>query len=396
MPKADQPLQERVRDALFKHLAPPFAALGAWAIAGPVGPFAAAGATGLTAFMAERFTMHEERRRAERSFQTIADKAIGALSEFIEAEWPRASGDAELNADAAAKALAVAVERGMSNGVFYEANLDNPTIVDRLRREDALAGLNAGEKRLFDLALPKTIDAALALFARREDFQRLTAREILLRLSELERQVPQLVRDNVNAALVARGANQHQEFEARYRQALGRTLDRMELYGLQERGLQYPLEPAFVTLQLAGGRQAELGRAANDLLDDLSPNRGRLLVVGEAGAGKSTLLQWAGVMAAYQRVPTARIIEPLGTWAELSESNAIAESNEPLEKLLEGFRREFGISSRDLRRLRNISGIDSEDWENLYEQTTKKLSEGDAKLLIGRKGSGKTSSRLST
>ena len=297
MPDADRPIHERVRDAFFKHLAPPFAGLVASAIGGPV---VGAGVSGVTAFLTERFTKYDERRRAERRIEEVADKAIDTLSEFIEAEWPSSSMSGALNPDAAASALARAVENGTSSGMFFEADLNTTTIADRVRG-DAVRGLNDFETRLFDLALPKVIDAALAIVSQRRDFHRLAAREILIRLSDLDRQVPQLIRDNVNAALAARGADQHKEFEVRYRQALGRILNRMELLGLQQQGVEYPLEPAFVTLQLAGGRRVEPAKSANAMLDSLSSNRGRLLIVGEAGAGKSTLLQWAGVTAAYQR-----------------------------------------------------------------------------------------------
>lgn len=149
--------------------------------------------------------------------------------------------------------------------------------------------------------MPKTVDTALTIFAQREEFERLTAREILVRLTDFEQRTPQIVRDAVSASLAARDADEDSGFEARYRKALGRILDQMELYGLQVQRLHYPLQPAIVTLQLAGGRSGGAPQAADGFLDDLRPDRGRLLIAGEAGAGKSTLLQWAAVTAAYRR-----------------------------------------------------------------------------------------------
>lgn len=116
MTMADRPLRVRIRDALFQHLAPPFAGLVATVFSGPV---AGAAATGVTATLAERFTTHEDRARAGRRIDDVADKAIGALAEFIEAEWPHGAKDSELNPEAAARELGNVVERGMSEGVFF-------------------------------------------------------------------------------------------------------------------------------------------------------------------------------------------------------------------------------------------------------------------------------------
>ena len=256
-----------------------------------------AAATGITAIFMQRFTTHEDRSKAERRIQDMADDAVGALAEFIEAEWPHGAVDGDVNPEAVARELAVVVERGMSEGVFFDADLDTAVVAEKLRGD---ARLSAGEQRLFDLALPRTIDGALAILTRSKDFEGLAARELLGRLTDLNERIPQLVTDAVGASLAARDGDEDSGFEARYRKSLGDDLDWMELYGLNVQSLRYPLQPALVTLQLAGGRSGE-ARTAESVLDGLRPRRGRLLISGEAGAGKSTLLQWAAVTAAYRR-----------------------------------------------------------------------------------------------
>ena len=295
---ADIPSRRLFRDALFKHLAPPFGGLVATVIGGPV---SGAAATGITAILMQKFTTHEDLSKAERRIQDVADEAVGALAEFIEAEWPHGAVDGDVNPEAAASELASAVARGMSGGVFFEADLDAAIIAEQLRaptRDDR--HLNFGELRLFDLALPRMIDAALAILAQREDFEGLAVREMLGRLTDLNRRIPQLVTDAVGASLAAREGDEDRRFEASYRKSLGADLNRMELYGLNVPNFWYPLQPALVTLQLAGGGLGE-ARTAESVLDGLRLRRGRLLISGEAGAGKSTLLQWAAVTAAYRR-----------------------------------------------------------------------------------------------
>ena len=290
--------QQLFRDALFRHLAPPFAGLAATVIGGPV---VGAAVTGMTAILMQRFTTHEDRSKAKRCIQEAADEAVGKLAEFINAEWPHGAVDGDVNPEVAACELASVVKRGMSEGVFFKADLDAAIIAEQLRasaRDDR--HLSAGEQRLFDLALPRMIDAALAILARREDFEGLTARELLGRLTALNKRIPQLVTDAVGVSLAARDGDEDSGFEARYRRSLGADLDWMELYGLNVPSFRYPLQPALVTLQLAGGGSGE-ARTAESVLDGLRPRRGRLLISGEAGAGKSTLLQWAAVTAAYRR-----------------------------------------------------------------------------------------------
>ena len=297
---ADLPSQRWFRDALFKHLAPPFAGLALTMVGEPV---AAAAATGITAILMHRFTTHEDLSKAKQHIEDVADEAVGALAEFIEAEWPHNAVDGDVKPEAVASELASVVSQGMSEGLFFEADLDAAIVAERLRasaRDDR--HLNAGEQRLFDLALPRMIDVALAILAQREDFEGLAARELLGRLTDLNRRFPQILTDAFGAWLAAREGDEDSGFEARYRRSLGADLDWMELYGLNVPSFRYPLQPALVTLQLAGGGAGE-ARTAESVLDGLRPRRGRLLISGEAGAGKSTLLQWAAVTAAYGRKP---------------------------------------------------------------------------------------------
>ena len=299
---AELSFPQRIRDALFKHLTPPFVGLVTTAT---VGPLAGVLATGTTAAVAERFTTHEEIRRADFRISEIAHNAIGELADFIESEWPYRERNRNFNPDAAASALASVLASALENNAFLTKDLDREIIIETLLKL-APSSLSDGEKRLFELGLPKAVDASLAIFSQHEEFSQLASREILIRLTDLRDDIAQIVRDVISAARAAEASGGDIAFETRYRKALGHSLNRLELFGIQDKRIEYPLQLAFVALRLSSDEMDEVPAGANAVLDGLSPGRGRLLITGEAGAGKSTLLQWVAITAAYNRYQLSR------------------------------------------------------------------------------------------
>lgn len=122
------------------------------------------------------------------------------------------------------------------------------------------------------------------------------------------------------------------EFERKYRQAIIRELDRMEMFGLPKMNsitAQQSLSKAYVTLSATrDGRdeqnkeaeiisrrlteeiavqvqQEENNSSRSSPVDETLASCRKIVIRGEAGAGKSTLLQWLAVRAAKQDFPSS-------------------------------------------------------------------------------------------
>lgn len=141
--------------------------------------------------------------------------------------------------------------------------------------------------------------------------------------------------------LLERPTREAEDFERSYRTAVGKSLDRMERFGVPRMDTvtkKQRLSVAYVSLQVTGrkaGDRSELDGnadrqhlASSDLrehlqlkafggertqlsgpIDRVMGTSRRLVIQGQAGSGKSTLLQWAAVHSAAQEFPAG-----LETW----------------------------------------------------------------------------------
>jgi hypothetical protein len=105
----------------------------------------------------------------------------------------------------------------------------------------------------------------------------------------------------IEATVGTKARDKAREYEIDYRLAVQRNLDYLEIFGidLPPESRSQKLSVAYVSLNLESrSGEASESLPAETLFDRLSPDKGRLLIRGDAGTGKSTLLRWAGIRAA--------------------------------------------------------------------------------------------------
>jgi hypothetical protein len=95
-------------------------------------------------------------------------------------------------------------------------------------------------------------------------------------------------------------------FEARYRVAVSRRLDRLELFGVTLRApdFQYPMSSAYVSMSAHGRGRILPDDDRPPRIEDLLGDTRRVLLTGEAGSGKTTFLRRMAVWAARDGFPS--------------------------------------------------------------------------------------------
>jgi hypothetical protein len=236
-----------------------------------------------------------ERRRLERELSQVCDRVATQLEPFFSSE--RFGGLPSNEQEAAAIAVATTVDRGFTSArIAFEADLDAARLEELLRAHTPAAAQDAllsglGTK-LYDVALAETCSYLVQMVGDLPDFAGRAAAELLARdrrlfelLSEALDNVP---RTDENLAL---------EFATKYRRAVARELDRVELFGVSvsEASKRYALSVAYITLSTS---VEDAGDGQLLQVDELLARTPRALVRGPAGSGKTTLLQWLAVNAA--------------------------------------------------------------------------------------------------
>ena len=101
--------------------------------------------------------------------------------------------------------------------------------------------------------------------------------------------------------------DREQRFEADYRHAVMRKFDYVELFGadISLEARRHSLSVAYVSLNLQSQVKGNEDEAemfpVEQVLDQLGPEQGRLLIRGEAGSGKSTLFRWSAHLSPLTR-----------------------------------------------------------------------------------------------
>lgn len=281
-------------------------------------------ADGLLTSLAEVVPSLADRRRAARQFEEMADRIANELAPLIEHEF----GSLQSNeAEAAVLGVEAVIDsvQELDTSLLLSIDLE-PTVLERELRSRPEAKVRAqlaeNAQLLFDRLLTENcayiIDLAMSLpgFTSRSLVEILRREsEILDRMQEALERIPQPAIDI---------ANEHQDFEVRYRRQVARELDSLQLFGitLSENSRRYALSTAYITLSAASsgdlddsshydGAPLELGERDNAeygipdsdsdasfRVDDVLARGSRHLIRGEAGSGKTTLLQWLAVTAA--------------------------------------------------------------------------------------------------
>jgi hypothetical protein len=179
-------------------------------------------------------------------------------------------------------------------------------------------GLSERGMAFFQHSVDAAVRAIIAVAENAKEWHAANAAEIHSKLDDLSESLQMAARTQAQVLSVLDYAEQslaeiqadqfrsRRDFLERYYRTICKTLDRMELYGLDV-DLDNParsqrLSVAYISLNLTSKEEASKGSQSwESILDTLRPGEmGRLLVRGDAGMGKTTLLRWAAISLASQ------------------------------------------------------------------------------------------------
>lgn len=255
-----------------------------------------------------------ERRKAQRSFERIADTIAERLDLYVESEL---GGIPANEREAAVLAVADSLNRTeISDAILFGANLDALELerLVRTMNEAVISGalLSPAAHAFFDRVLQEACAYVIEVATSMPSFSPHALTEMLRRETETQQMLELVI-----ARLPAGGASASGtagEFELRYRRELARELDRVELFGLtvSEFVRRYTLSVAYISLTASSkprrrsddrepkgnGKSAEAGDDDYVRVEEVLAQSLRTLLRGEAGSGKTTLLQWIAVRSA--------------------------------------------------------------------------------------------------
>jgi hypothetical protein len=244
------------------------------------------------------------RREAVRLFEGIGDRISQQLLPLFEDAIRRD----QLVVEAVVRELAEALGGRISAEFFLTHDLDTARLTNELRRLRPLpkGQFSPAEKAFYDRALQESVGYVVEIASQLPKFEPTLAAQSLQRLTHFRTQVGQILEivQHIDAQVSAEAGDVGaKQFEADYRRSINRNLDTLELFGadLTLEARRHGLSVAYVSLNLRSqpGRGAEFElMTAEGVLDSLDPEKGRLLIRGEAGSGKTTLFRWAALQSA--------------------------------------------------------------------------------------------------
>ncbi|MGI5226497.1 NACHT domain-containing protein [Actinoallomurus sp. CA-142502] len=271
----------------------------------------------LTELIRVSFPDRFARRKVERQLADIADSVERRLTPLIEQEYGGLSD--EDRAAALAEAERALGMMDLSDETLFAADADPVKLARRVR---ALVPAPAGQlgeaaTRLYDVALDECCDCLVRIVLGLAEFTPRALAETLARLSDLgDRIAVALDRIPARSLDAPSGTRDDAEFERRYLEHLGRTLDEIELFGLRVENYRprATLSVAYISLTATAedrvrddGGPLKMAALTGDRADrepstapaeSMLARSSRTLLRGQAGSGKSTLLGWIAVTAA--------------------------------------------------------------------------------------------------
>lgn len=258
-------------------------------------------------------------RKLERQLADIADSVERRLGALISVEY---GGLADNDRAAVFAEVTAALERAdLSDAALLRADTDPVKLARRVRAGIPPMARELGEAgaHLYDVALDECCDCLVRIIRQLPQFTPRAAAEILSRLSGLGDQVSAALERLPTRTLDApAGTQDEMEFERRYLEHLGGTLDEIELFGVRVENYRprAALSAAYISLNvtaeeavpqwagpgplrfaaLTGGTGGE-GRTPTMRAETAFARFPRTLLRGQAGSGKSTLLRWIAVTA---------------------------------------------------------------------------------------------------
>jgi Leucine-rich repeat (LRR) protein len=280
-------------------------------------------------------------RNGLRQFDQIAEKVAETLLPIFESEGAKLDASGK-------RAVSIAVAESFNHTVLTaeimaRRSLDPVAITQFVkdRNPDAVRDFSADERALYDRIISESSQCVVDIASQLPSFSEKTFAEVLRRSTEIldiATQVLTEVRRIREASERANADSDATVFEADYRKAVIRTLDEIELFGvdLSRASSRHSLSLAYITLsmqesaateqgaeqlnitksgesyaepiiaakakKLTAGKKAEREESGEDEVpvsaDDALAHSRLLLIRGDAGSGKTTLLQSVAVRAA--------------------------------------------------------------------------------------------------
>lgn len=231
--------------------------------------------------------------RFEEIAAAIARPLIGVIGEFPNA-----------NVEAVLKEVEACLESASITDLVLESDLSASELERRLSRiRSPDEGLSESETALYKRILSQLSVYLTQIASQLPLYSEALAKTTLTRLTNLISYVDEIGTrvDDIHRRL-NNPDTEYSNFELSYRLSLVSTLDRVEIIGITiPPQLQFhTLMNSFVKLFLTPTK-SEKSHSARQLLNDVSRNKRRLLIRGEAGMGKSTLAKWIAIQAALRR-----------------------------------------------------------------------------------------------
>ncbi|MGB1250589.1 MAG: NACHT domain-containing protein [Candidatus Promineifilaceae bacterium] len=264
---------------------------------------------------------YKQQQNGRRLVENIGEQAAESLAKVFAIEGDEFS---EAEQEVIAKAVAESLgEHGLK--LLLASDLDQTRFRQALLRVDPPASLHSMDHVLFYRVLEEASQRIFAFAEQLPKFERDTAAQLLQRSSTLNDKVEE-IGQKVNAIYASSKRHNPEKadaaFERDYRLLIGRSFDKMHLFGVRQiENYEHPLTVAYTTLnaitllEAKDEIEAHTFFAKQQRTEKVLPapealaQGERLLVVGLAGSGKTTLLKWLAVHAANEDLPT-----PLAAW----------------------------------------------------------------------------------
>jgi hypothetical protein len=260
------------------------------------------------------------RQSGKRQFEAIGEQVAMELLSVFDYEGRGLDENSK-------NAIALAVSDTLANTPISPAliaaqNLDPAILANYLieSNRNAVSHFSKSEEMLYNRIVRESSKYIIDIASQLPGFVEQTFAEVLRRTAEIEGKVNAVLaelRRYREISFQANPASRVALFEQQYRESVARSLDRLELFGVDVAGpnKRYQLSVAYVTLTLKKSLMSYSTRQEINVVDQLLPKQvvtdvlsvdqvlmssRQFLVRGLAGSGKTTLLQWIAVNSARQ------------------------------------------------------------------------------------------------
>ncbi|MDZ8221726.1 NACHT domain-containing protein, partial [Nostoc sp. ChiVER01] len=259
--------------------------------------------------------------------QRITEKIAQQIVEQVEPIFDLEAANLSENSRTAIKTeIAETLQRAeVTNELLMSFNLDAKRLTPNLRSAypKACKHFDRNETALYERILEEVSKGIIELAPQLQNFTLAATTETLHRLEEIITH---------HQTLKEQSQREKTDFETKYRDAIIRKLDKLEVFGMgpmDDIATQQSLSTAYITLSATQhGREEEnqeaeifsrslteeiavhsqkddkTTRLQTSLVNETLVACRKIVIRGEAGAGKSTLLQWLAVRAAKQDFPS--------------------------------------------------------------------------------------------